>query len=72
MEFINQSLDLTMKYVNFGRRRYMIYGRTKNRSARVNIEVMWLVFRIETGPGMKVVKVTQENRSGENYRHNMP
>jgi len=57
----------------------MIYGRTKDRSARVNIEVMWLVFSIETGPGMKinellhrVVKVTQENRSGENYRHNMP
>jgi hypothetical protein len=31
----------------------MIYGRTKVGSARVNIEVMWLVFSIETGPGMK-------------------
>jgi len=57
----------------------MIYGRTKVGSARVQIEVMWLVFSIETGPGMKmnellhrVVKVTQENRSGKNDRHNMP
>jgi hypothetical protein len=57
----------------------MIYGRTKDGSAKVNIEVMWLVFCIETGPGMKmnellhrVVKVTQENRSGKNDKHNMP
>jgi hypothetical protein len=56
----------------------MIYGRTKDGSARVNIEVMWLVFSIETGPGMKMnellhrVKVTQEKRSGKNDRHNMP
>jgi hypothetical protein len=42
-----------MQYVNFGRGRYMIYGRTKDGSARVNIEVMWLVFSMETGPGMK-------------------
>jgi hypothetical protein len=57
----------------------MIYSRTKDGSARVNIEVMWLVFNIETGPGMemngllhRVVKVTQENRSGKNDRHLMP
>jgi hypothetical protein len=57
----------------------MTNSRTKDGNASVTIEVMWLVFSIDTGRGMKVnellhrvVKVTEENRSAKNDKHNLP
>jgi hypothetical protein len=66
-----------VKYVKSGRRRHDKRGRTKDGRARMNMEVMWFVFSIETGSVIMnevlqgVVKVTQENGSWKDDRHNM-